>query len=90
MNEAKVASIARQLGEKIAAHPAINLKVGKGVIVERIMKTIQTNLEQEQAIDAEAKKLLQAQLGGNAPGIDQHKMVLMIKKKLAEKKGFAL
>ena len=90
MNELKIASIASQIEERLSSHPAFTVKGKKETIKSRICESIQADLKKEQAIDIEAEKMMLASIGNNPDNVDQHKLFLMIKKRLAEQKGFPL
>lgn len=66
------------------------LKAERGRVQGRIEAIIRANLAQENDLDREAQKLLAAHLRTAPPGIDQQKLLAMIKKKLAEEKGVPL
>ncbi len=65
------------------------LKADERTVRERIREIITQNFREEEAIEEEAKKMMDA-LAGQTKTMDQHKMFLMIKQKLAKKKGFIL
>ena len=66
------------------------LKAERGLVQGRIEAIIRRNLAEETDLDREAQKLLEAHLRGAPAGIDQQKLLTMIKKKLAEEKGMPL
>jgi hypothetical protein len=66
------------------------LKAERGLIQGRIETIIRRNLAEEADLDREAQKLLAAHLRGAPAGIDQQRLLAMIKKKLAEEKGMPL
>lgn len=68
-----------------------SVKAEEGRIEQAIAEEIEKNLKAEEALDREAKGLLEAQLA-KVPGatIDTHKALGMIKKQLAKQKGFVL
>jgi hypothetical protein len=66
------------------------LKVERSRVLSRIEEIIRGNLQQEDDLDREAKKILELHLRQAPAGIDQQKMLLMIKKKLAEERGLPL
>jgi len=66
------------------------LKAERGLVQGRIEAIIRGNLAEEADLDREAHKLLEAHLRGAPPGIDQQKLLAMIKKKLAEDRGLPL
>jgi hypothetical protein len=66
------------------------LKAERGLIQGRIEAIIRSNQAAEEDLDREAQKLLAAHLRGAPPGIDQQRLLAMIKKKLAEERGLPL
>ncbi len=67
----------------------ISLKTEEGTVRKRIMEIIAQNFREEEAIEEEARKMLDS-YAGQTKTMDQHKMFLLIKQKLAAKKGFSL
>jgi hypothetical protein len=64
------------------------LKQGRPMALARIEETIRQNLAEEAALEREAEKILAAQ--AVPASADRQKLLLMIKKRLAEQKGFPL
>ena len=67
----------------------IVLKTDEGSVRKKIEEIITQNFREEEAIEEEARKML-ANHEGETRAMDQHRMFLLIKQKLAEKKGFIL
>ena len=57
---------------------------------QKLLETFQVNLKEEERIDEEAKGILEERLENADPSLDRQKMFLMIKRKLAQDKGFIL
>jgi len=74
------------------AKELIALKAGEAEVRAKIRDTILKNFHEEDAIDEEAREMLASHAGDvrRAGEMDQHKMFLLIKQKIAEKKGFVL
>jgi hypothetical protein len=66
------------------------LKAERGLVQGRIEAIIRGNLAQEADLAREAQKLLEAHLRGAPAGIDQQRLLAMIKKKLADERGLPL
>ncbi len=66
------------------------LKAERGRIQARIEDIVHANLAEEEALERDARKLLESHLQGAPPGVDRQKLFLMIKKKLAEDRGVPL
>lgn len=79
----------RLLGDLVAQGGAV-LKADRSRVLAVIKDAIRSNVGQEQSLDQEARALLEVHLRQAPPGIDQQKLLLMIKKKLAEEKGIPL
>ncbi len=85
----QVDRLADRLLKNCRAKDLMILKTDEGAVRKRIAQIITQNFREEEAIEEEARKMLD-NLAGQTKTMDQHKMFLMIKKKLAEKKGFIL
>lgn len=66
------------------------LKRERGQALSRIEAVILDNIRQEETIEKQARKLLEDHIKNAPAGVDQHRMLAMIKKKLAEDKDFPL
>jgi len=66
------------------------LKAERHRVTAVMVKALRGNLDQEQKLDAEANALLEAHLRQAPPGVDRQKLLLMIKRKLAEERGIPL
>lgn len=74
------------------AKELIVLKGAETAVREKIKNTIVNNFHEEEVIEEEARAMIASHAGQmrQAGEMDQHKMFLLIKQKLAEKKGFVL
>lgn len=74
------------------AKELIKLKVAEPAVRTKIRDTIAKNFHDEEAIEEEAREMLASHAGDvrRAGEMDQHKMFLLIKQKIAQKKGFVL
>jgi hypothetical protein len=83
-----------QLAESLLT--ALLQRGGATLLAERskalqcVMSVIRHSEAEEQALDREARKLLDAHLAQAPVGVDQQKLLLMIKRKLADAKGIPL
>jgi hypothetical protein len=84
--------LADQLLKSYRAKEMIVLKAEESAVRDKIKKTILENFHDEEVIEEEAREMLATHAGQmrQAGEMDQHKMFLLIKQKLAEKKGFVL
>ncbi len=81
--------LADRLLKNCRAKDLISLKTGEETVRKKIAQIITQNFREEEAIEEEARKMMDSH-AGQTKTMDQHKMFLLIKKKLAEKKGFNL
>ncbi len=74
------------------AKELIVFKAGEGEVRAKIRDTILRNFHEEEVIEEEAREMLASHAGDvrRAGEMDQHKMFLLIKQKIAQKKGFVL
>jgi uncharacterized protein len=74
------------------AKDLIALKAQESVVRAKIKNIIVENFHEEQVIEEEAREMLATHAGQvrQAGEMDQHRMFLLIKQKLAQKKGFVL
>lgn len=89
-SDEQIHRIAEKLLDALLAGGGASLKAERGRVGARIEEIIRRNLDEETALDREARRLLEAHLQSAPAGIDQQKLFLMIKKKLAEERGFPL
>jgi len=88
--------VIHQLSQYVVDHllqsEAWTLSADRGKVVQAIEKIIDANIKEEDALDREAKKLLDTQLAklGDAAAIDEHKAFGLIKKQLAKQKKVVL
>ena len=66
---------------------AARLKGTRAAARDRIVAIINQELAAEQDLDRAAERLLEAHLKTAPPGVDRHKLLQMIRKRLAEEKG---
>ncbi len=67
----------------------IILKTKETAVRSKIKDIIAQNFQEEENIEEEARKLM-ASYAGQVKTMDHYKMFVLIKQKLAEKKGFVL
>jgi hypothetical protein len=81
-----------QLLKAYRAKELITLKAAEPAVRAKIKEAIVKNFNDEETLEEEARAMLASHSGEmrQAGEMDQHKMFLMIKQKLAEKKGFVL
>lgn len=67
----------------------LHLHADKREISEKIAAALLDNFRQEEALEKEAERLADEHLRGQQ-GVDRHRVVQLIKKRLAEERGFVL
>jgi hypothetical protein len=74
------------------AKDLITLKAPETTVRAKIKETLVKNFHDEEAIEEEAREMLASHAGDmrRAGEMDQHRMFLLIKQKIAQKKGFVL
>jgi hypothetical protein len=84
--------LADQLLKGYQSKDLIVSKAKEADIRAKIKDVITKNFREEEAIEEEARKMLASHAGQvrEAPEMDHYKMFLLIKQKLAQKRGFIL
>lgn len=84
--------LAEQILKSYRAKDLIVLKAQENEVRTRIKNIVVQNFHEEEVIEEEAREVLASHAGQvrQAGEMDQHKMFLLIKQKLAQKKGFVL
>ncbi len=90
LSEVQLQRLAERLLADLIQKAGAKTKGEHGRIVACMVATLKTNLEQEQSLEKDAMILLAAHLRQAPPGIDRQKLLLMIKKKLADERGVSL
>lgn len=67
----------------------LHLHADKKEVSERIAAALLDNFRQEEALEREAERLAEEHMR-TGQGLDRHRVVQLIKKRLAEERGFAL
>lgn len=85
-----------RLAEKVVADleraELLKLKSARKEIVEGVIKVISDDIKKEEELEDEAERILEQSLraAGGGSGIDRHKMLRMIKEKLAKERKIVL
>lgn len=90
LNEIQLQRLAERLLSDLVNEAGAKTKAERGRILASITATMKTNLDQEQSLEKDAMVLLEAHMRQAPPGIDRQKLLMMIKKKLAEERGVPL
>jgi|MudIll2142460700_1097286.scaffolds.fasta_scaffold1627899_1 hypothetical protein len=92
LKEDQINRLAERVLERLTAAGLITLKVERGKVLDGIRRAIAADVKGEQDLEQEAERLLEQTLRSMRGGadIDRHKMLKMIKDKLAKDKGIVL
>lgn len=82
--------LAEALLSALSNRGGARLKAPREKVHARIAAIIRTNLCAEDDLDSEARKLLAEHLRNAPPGMDQQKLLQMIKRRLAEERDIPL
>jgi len=91
LKDDQVLRLATKIMDDLSAKEVISLKKDRGAVLAAIREAITADIKQEESLEREAERLLEEAVratGGN--GIDRHKMLRMIKEKLARDKKIVL
>lgn len=67
----------------------VRLRINRQVAIEKVAAALLDNFRQEEALEQEAERLAEAHLRA-AQGLDRHKVIQLIKQRLAEERRFVL
>ena len=83
--------LCQKVFDELKTKEVLVLKADEKTVVKRMIEEIDKNFKEEEALDAEAKKMLaQYQNQISESGMNQSKLFAMLKKEIARKKGFIL
>jgi hypothetical protein len=88
LTEAQIHRLADALLDALLQRAGGKLKSGRPAVLARIEETIRQNMAAEAALEKEAEKILSAQ--AVPASADRQKLLQLVKKRLAEQKGFPL
>ncbi len=87
--EERFNKLARSIVKALNAQGYVKAHVPESQLVERITRVFVDNMVEEQRIEEEAERMLN-RLGRQAQGMDQRKILLGLKERIAKEKGFSL
>ena len=67
----------------------LRLRTSKQAAIEKVTAALLENFRQEEALEKEAERLAESHLR-TAHGLDRHKVIQLIKQRLAEERRFVL
>jgi hypothetical protein len=86
-------SVCRQVAEvlvtTLCAKDLVRLKTDKQAATEAVCAALLDNFRQEAALEQEAERLAEAHLRTTS-GVDRHRVIQLIKQRLAEERRFVL
>jgi len=80
---------AETLTEVLSEKGLVRLRAEKKTVVEKLVAAFLGNFRQEEELEKEAERLAEEHIQ-KAPGVDRHKVVQLIKQRLAEERRFVL
>jgi hypothetical protein len=89
LSEAQIDALANHMVHGLVARGSIKPKTDEKELVACVVELMSANFEEETRLEDEAEKQAET-LARQNPGVDASKLRTMIKKRLAEKKGFTL
>ena len=89
VREGELQSLAKAIIEALLKQGFVHPKRDAAVLQQRIVELLARNLEEEQALEAEAERLAQSH-ARQMVGMDQRKIIDGIKQRLAAERGFPL
>jgi hypothetical protein len=93
LKEDQVSRLAEKVMADLAAAELITLKAERGAALNAIRSAVAADLKAEETLERDAEILLDQTLrsmGSGASSIDRHKMLRMIKEKLAKERKVVL
>ncbi|BDV44801.1 hypothetical protein GURASL_37240 [Geotalea uraniireducens] len=93
LKDGQIERLAERILERLTVAGLIQLKSERGKLLAGIRSVIAADCKGEEDLEKEAERLLEQTLrsmGGAAGGIDRHKMLRMIKERLAKERGIVL
>ena len=92
LKEEQVSRLAEKILADLGKFGLINLKQERGAVLNAMRSAINEDMKGEEALEKDAEKLLEQTLRsmGNSGEIDRHKMLRMIKERLAKERKIVL
>jgi len=93
LKEEQIHRLAEKILNDLIASDEVLLKAERGLVLIAIKSAISADLQGEESLEKDAERILQenlAALGRGAIEIDRHKMLRMIKERLAKERKISL
>jgi hypothetical protein len=88
--DSQIRRLAEALLKALSQRGGARLKAPQERVLARVEAIIRANLLAEDDLDGEARRLLAEHLRNAPPGVDQQKLLQMIKRRLAEERDIPL
>jgi len=89
-SDASYRHLAELLVTALSEKGLIRLRTEKKAVIEKVATAVIDNFRQEQALEKEAERLAEEHLRTAGGGVDRHRVVQLIKQRLAEERRFVL
>ncbi len=91
IKQEQIERVCRLVLEHLKEKKMVIFKAPEPQVYQKLVNTFVKNIQQEDAIDEEAKRILEETLANASDdSLDRQKMFLMIKRKIAKERGFIL
>lgn len=93
LKEEQIHRLAEKILNDLVAAEEVNLKAERGVIIAAVKSAISLDLQAEDSLEKDAERILSENLkalGKGAVEIDRHRMLRMIKDRLAKERKIIL
>lgn len=90
LSEDQIQRLADNLLSALLGSGSTVLKTERGRAIEAIVAIVRAELDRERDLEREALEVLETHLASAPEGIDRHRLLQMIKKRLAEERGIPL
>lgn len=92
LKEEQVTRLAEKIAADLVANDLVTLKQERRILLNAVKEVVTADLKAEESLEKDAEKLLDQTLSamGSTADIDRHKMLRMIKEKLARDRKIVL
>jgi hypothetical protein len=87
--EAACRHVAQTLVAALSEKELLRLRASKQAVIDKVAAALLDNFRQEEALEKEAERLAESHLR-TAQELDRHKVIQLIKQRLAEERKFVL
>ncbi|PIT99146.1 MAG: hypothetical protein COT74_09030 [Bdellovibrionales bacterium CG10_big_fil_rev_8_21_14_0_10_45_34] len=90
ISKVQVERLVRNVFESLEGQSIVTYKAPKEKVIQRSIKAVTDNIDEERQIVFAAQKMVDDLEAQNPGAFDRHKMLQMVKKKIAEERKFIL